>query len=59
MGLRMKNEAEAAEILGVQVRTLRRWRKEERGVKYYTLARNIMYNLSDLEEYKRKRNNET
>lgn len=55
MGINVVGEERAAELLGVQLRTLRRWRKENRGVKYYVFAKKIMYDLYDIKEYNKKR----
>ena len=42
---------QAATILGVQPRTLARWRSEGSGPKYYKFGRQIRYLLPDLSEW--------
>jgi excisionase family DNA binding protein len=48
---RFFNDIEAAEVLGLSVETLRRWRLERKGPKYYKLGRNVRYLYSDLAAY--------
>jgi hypothetical protein len=42
-------EYEAAERLGLAVRTLRRWRWAKRGLAYHHLKGSVRYRLSDIE----------
>ena len=51
MGLRLVPETKVAEMLNVQLRTVRLWRKENRGPKYHTFGRKIMYDIDDIKNY--------
>ena len=54
--MKMLKEAEAAEIVGVSVRTLQTWRVEGRGPKYAKLGlRAVRYDKDLLEDWLRKR----
>jgi transcriptional regulator with XRE-family HTH domain len=44
-------EREAAEMLGVSVSSLRRWRLEKRGPTYVKLERCVGYLIVDLQEF--------
>lgn len=44
-------EREAANLLGVSVAALQRWRHERRGPPFIRLGRCIGYQVSDLESY--------
>jgi hypothetical protein len=45
------NERRAAEILGLQVRTLQQWRMSGRGVCYVKIGRAVRYSLNDLDAF--------
>ena len=45
------NERQAAELLGVTVSALRRWRRESRGPSYFKLEKCIRYDLDALKKY--------
>jgi predicted DNA-binding transcriptional regulator AlpA len=48
---RARNEAEAADRLGVAAATLRNWRQQKVGPNYRKFGRSIRYLDSDLDEY--------
>jgi len=48
---RLVDEHEAAAILGLSVKTLRRWRWAGREVAYIKLGAAVRYSLDDLERY--------
>jgi len=45
------NETQAAEIVGLSVKTLRRMRYERRGIPYFKLSRRVVYSETDLAEW--------
>lgn len=45
-------EKEAAEVLGVSVKTLQAWRFYCKGPKFYKLGRCVRYSMRDLEEFR-------
>lgn len=45
------NEAEAAAFLGIEAKTLTRWRWAGKGPKYVKVGALVRYNLADLEAY--------
>jgi len=47
----MKNEREAAEILGCTVSTLRKWRLLRKGPVYVKVSRLVRYSEADLAAY--------
>jgi len=49
--MKVIREREAAEVMGVSVAALRRWRRERRGPKYIRMERCIGYLLADLQTY--------
>lgn len=48
-------EAEAAQILRIEVKTLQNWRWNGRGPRYVKPSRTVLYRLSDLQSYVRQR----
>ena len=46
-------DLEAAEKCGLRPATLRKWRRQGRGPKWYRYGRAIRYLLSDLEEWQK------
>jgi predicted DNA-binding transcriptional regulator AlpA len=48
---RLLTEKETAEILGIKVCTLQKWRQQGRGPRYYRLGKAVRYGLDDLGEY--------
>lgn len=48
---RLVNERRAAEILGLQVRTLQQWRTSGRGVCYVKIGGAVRYSLDDLDAF--------
>jgi hypothetical protein len=48
---RMLNEHEAAEMLGVSVALLRRWRWLRQGPRYRKCGRRVLYQIRDLDSY--------
>jgi hypothetical protein len=51
VGRRMVDEFEAAEILGVSVHQMRRWRALREGPRYRKVGRRVCYQLADLDAY--------
>jgi excisionase family DNA binding protein len=45
------SEVDAAEILGLPVRTLQQWRHERRVLKYTKLGRLVRYRLTDIQKH--------
>ncbi len=45
------SESDAAEILGLQPDTLRRWRAKSRGPSFHRFGREIRYSARDLEAF--------
>ena len=48
---RLVDERRAAEILGLQVRTLQAWRVSGKGVRYVKIGRAVRYSLDDLDAF--------
>ncbi len=48
---RLVNERRAAEILGMQVRTLQQWRVSGRGPEFVKLGRAVRYSLEALDAF--------
>ncbi len=48
---RLVTERDAAELLGVSVRTLQKWRLQGNGPRFVKLGRAVRYDRRDLEEY--------
>jgi hypothetical protein len=48
---RIKNEYQAARILGRSVCTLRNWRFQRKGPKYIKMGKSVNYLLTDLMDY--------
>lgn len=46
------NDKEAAIFLGMSVTTLRKWRVEGRGPRFYRLGRSVRYAIPDLESFR-------
>lgn len=53
--LRTLNETEAAEILGLSVKTIRYWRWSQRGPRYLKLGNRVKYRAADLEAWMEER----
>ena len=49
---RLLKEAEAAEMLGLEVSTMRRWRWAGRGPRYLKLGGAVRYDPADIEAFK-------
>jgi hypothetical protein len=49
--LQLVSEGKSADVLGVSVAALRRWRREGRGPAFIRLERCVRYRMSDLEHY--------
>jgi phage terminase Nu1 subunit (DNA packaging protein) len=48
---RLVNERRAAEILGLQMRTLQKWRVSGQGVCFVKIGRAVRYSLDDLDAF--------
>ncbi len=51
MCIRLLNEWEVAEILGLAVQTLRNWRFENRGPHYCKIGRSVRYKAEDIDGF--------
>lgn len=57
---RLVMERDAAELLGVSVRTLQKWRLQGNGPRFVKLGHAVRYDVKDLEAYiERARRNST
>ena len=48
---RLVNERRAAEILGLQVKTLQEWRTSGKGCPFVKIGRAVRYSLADLDDF--------
>ena len=48
---KLLKETQVAELLGVSVMTLRKWRSERRGPAYIKLGRSVRYSPKEIIEY--------
>lgn len=48
---RLVDEKVAAEMLGMAVQTLRNWRFQGRGPRYFKLGKSIRYSVDELNEF--------
>ena len=48
---RLITEHQAAEILGLSVKTLRRWRWQRRGITWVKIGEAVRYSTDDLQAY--------
>ena len=55
---RLVTETQAAEILGLSVKTLRRWRWQRRGITWVKIGEAVRYSTDDLQAYIESRRHE-